>query len=417
MLTEAAIKSAIKRAPEGGKKQIILKDAGQRGSGRLALVVRPMPARVLSEWYAIFFRDGKRGMTKIGAYPAMSLADARAKFRNEYEPTIRAGGAPKSAISRQSRSNDRGATVAELFQGYADHLKAVGKESWKSVQRMLIDRPDSAANEIGRNRLASSVKASDVSPLLAEIYARGKPVMAAHMRAYIGAAFRFGIKAQNDYRNGAVINWGVQHNPVDDIPADGEAKRVGTRVLTEKELRHFWRWLVENEAVTIFSASLRLQIITGQRVREVLRMREHEFAPGEAIYEWEKTKNGMPHAIPLPGMALEILGRLTPNKHGLYFPNKLDPARTPSDTGANKICMAYCEEAKIERFTPRDLRRTWKTLAGKAGISKDIRDRLQNHARADVSSKHYDRYDYMTEKRSAMETWETFLQGILSGDK
>jgi hypothetical protein len=34
----------------------------------------------------------------------------------------------------------------------------------------------------------------------------------------------------------------------------------------------------------------------------------------------------------------------------------------------------------IPIVTNRDLRRTWKTLAGKAGVPKDIRDRIQNHA-------------------------------------
>jgi hypothetical protein len=43
---------------------------------------------------------------------------------------------------------------------------------------------------------------------------------------------------------------------------------------------------------------------------------------------------------------------------------------------------------------------------GEAGISKEIRDRIQNHALNDVSSKHYDRYDYLTEKRRALEIWE-----------
>ncbi len=49
---------------------------------------------------------------------------------------------------------------------------------------------------------------------------------------------------------------------------------------------------------------------------------------------------------------------------------------------------------------------------GEAGISKEIRDRIQNHALNDVSSKHYDRYDYVTEKRKALEVWETGLTTI-----
>jgi hypothetical protein len=64
--------------------------------------------------------------------------------------------------------------------------------------------------------------------------------------------------------------------------------------------------------------------------------------------------------------------------------------------------------------TNRDLRRTWKTLAGKAGISKEIRDRIQNHALQDVSSKSYDRWNYMPEKRAAMKEWDQFVRALLS---
>jgi hypothetical protein len=51
---------------------------------------------------------------------------------------------------------------------------------------------------------------------------------------------------------------------------------------------------------------------------------------------------------------------------------------------------------EIPHFIPRDCRRSWKTLSGDAGLSKEMRDRLQNHVKAaDVSSKHYDRYELM----------------------
>jgi hypothetical protein len=63
--------------------------------------------------------------------------------------------------------------------------------------------------------------------------------------------------------------------------------------------------------------------------------------------------------------------------------------------------------------TNRDLRRTWKTLAGKAGVSKEIRDRIQNHALQDVSSKSYDRWNYMPEKRAGMKRWDKFVTALL----
>ena len=46
---------------------------------------------------------------------------------------------------------------------------------------------------------------------------------------------------------------------------------------------------------------------------------------------------------------------------------------------------------------------------GEIGIEKSIRDRIQNHALNDVSSKHYDRYDYLQEKKTALLVWEKYL--------
>ena len=47
------------------------------------------------------------------------------------------------------------------------------------------------------------------------------------------------------------------------------------------------------------------------------------------------------------------------------------------------------------------------------GISKEIRDRIQNHALQDVSSRHYDRYEYLEEKRQAVKVWNDYLEDIL----
>jgi len=48
---------------------------------------------------------------------------------------------------------------------------------------------------------------------------------------------------------------------------------------------------------------------------------------------------------------------------------------------------------------------------GELGISKELCDRIQNHALQDVSSRHCDRYDYLAEKRDALEQWERRLNG------
>jgi hypothetical protein len=75
-LTDTAIRHALKRV-EVSRKQENLADGEGRGTGRLVLVLKPMPKRVTADWMAQQWRDGKRTKKKIGAYPSMSLAQAR----------------------------------------------------------------------------------------------------------------------------------------------------------------------------------------------------------------------------------------------------------------------------------------------------------------------------------------------------
>ena len=56
-LTEGAIRQALKRA-EKSRKQQLLTDGDGRGTGRLALILKPMPSRVTAEWMAQQWRDG-----------------------------------------------------------------------------------------------------------------------------------------------------------------------------------------------------------------------------------------------------------------------------------------------------------------------------------------------------------------------
>ena len=86
-----------------------------------------------------------------------------------------------------------------------------------------------------------------------------------------------------------------------------------------------------------------------------------------------------------------------------------------------RAASLYCwlwrqrDRGVIPVVTNRDLRRTWKTLAGKAGVTKEVRDRLQNHALHDVGSKNYDRWHYMPEKREGMARWDVFTRALLNG--
>ena len=62
-------------------------------------------------------------------------------------------------------------------------------------------------------------------------------------------------------------------------------------------------------------------------------------------------------------------------------------------------------------FTLGDLRRTVETRLAAEGVSLEIRAQLQSHGLGGVQAKHYDRHDYLAEKRGALETLHRVLTG------
>ena len=402
-LTDTAIKHAMKRV-ERTRKQEMLTDGEGRGTGRLALVIKPMPKRVTADWMAQQWRDGKRTKSKIGAYPTMSLADAREIFKRDFADVIQKGSSIKIA------GDTRPGTVADLFEAYVAALKSGRKSSWRDAEKSL----DNVANLIGRNRLAREISPDDVLGILRPIYERGRRSMADHVRSYIRSAYSWGLKAEHDYRSATPRRFRLVTNPAGAIPT--EPKVVGTRWLTEAEYVRLYRWLECPDAPVHppYTRAVRILMLTGQRVEEIARLNVDQWDAKERIIDWSKTKNGKPHAIPVPAIAAELIESITPNEHGWYFPSAMDPTKSVSAGTLYSFMWRQRDRGVIPVVTNRDLRRTWKTLAGKAGISKEIRDRLQNHTLQDVSSKSYDRWNYMPEKRAGMKKWDAWVTRLLT---
>jgi integrase len=423
MINESQIKSAVRQVTDKAKAMVELRDDGARRAGRLVFRVRGVGERVIPEFYAVYYREGRRSLVKLGAYPTMSLAGARKRFREEFQPAISSGAEPDCVVARRRAKNKAG-TVRELFEAYIASLRADAKRSAYLAEIILIGAPtvrgDSiagAAKALGADRGASSIKPADISDYLARIYERGRRVLAAQTRKYLSAAFSFGMAAEHDYRRKhAGASWGIETNPVDAIPADTSASQPRNRFLTPAELRAFWLWLVEYEAQSRMAPALRLMAATGQRLEEILRVSDSVYEQPRAMFAWPKTKNGLPHAIPLPHQAVAIIDGIKTNPHGLYFPNQRRPNRPSAGRVLPDIVAIFlAAHPEIPHFVPKDLRRTWKTLAGDAGVSKEMRDMLQNHRKSDVSSRHYDRYDGLAEKRAAIAKWAAYLDLVLDG--
>src|ERR1700730_15797978 len=145
-LSDGVIRQALKRV-EKSRKQETLSDGEGRGTGRLVLFLRPMLRRVIGEWMAQQWRDGRRTKSKIGSYPALSLAAAREIFQRDFSEAI---------LKRRSIkvvSDARPGTVADLLAGHVHSLNAAGKPSWSDVEQTL----GKAANKLVGHLLARNI--------------------------------------------------------------------------------------------------------------------------------------------------------------------------------------------------------------------------------------------------------------------
>ncbi|MBZ9700553.1 MULTISPECIES: tyrosine-type recombinase/integrase [unclassified Mesorhizobium] len=403
IISDGEIRAAIRRIEYSGKQETLV-DGGGHGTGRLILILKPMPTRVTADWMAQQWRDKKRVKRKIGSYPSISLASAREIFDRDFAKIIQKGRSIKIA------TDTRPGTVADLFAGYVAALKAAGKPSWKETEKGL----NKIANTLGRHRLAREIDPEEIVEVIRPIYERGARAMADHVRSYVHAAYGWGMKSEHDYRNTSPRRFFVPFNPASAIPT--EPKVRGTRWLDETEFSRLYWWLdcPDVPVHPSYPRAIQLIMLTGQRVEEIARFHVDQWDASEKIIDWSKTKNEQPHAVPVPSLAAELIESITPNSHGWYFPSAKDPSRPVSHGSLYSFVWRQRDRGVIPYATNRDLRRTFKTLGGKAGISKEIRDRLQNHALQDVSSKSYDRWNYMPQKRTAMKKWDAYLRTVLA---
>ena len=318
-MTEGAIRQALKRV-EKSRKQESLTDGEGRGTGRLALILKPMPTRVTAEWMVQQWRDGKRTKSKIGSYPAMSLSEAREIFKRDFAEVIQKGSSIKIA------GDARAGTVADLFEAYVKNLKDAGKSSWSEAEKGL----NKIADVLGRKRLARDISPDDVLGVIRPIYDRGKPAMADHVRSYIRSAYSWGIKSEHDYRNASPRRFKLVNNPAAGIPT--EPKVVGTRWLDDNEYVTLYRWLEcpDTPVHPPYTRGVRILMLTGQRVEEIAKLHIDQWDANERIIDWSKTKNGKPHAIPVPLIAAELIESIVPNRYGWFFPSAKDPSKPVS---------------------------------------------------------------------------------------
>lgn len=362
--------------------------------------------------------DGKRKQVAIGRFPEMSLKDARMKA-GEIRKAVDRGHDPANekehAIQHRIEQRSLG-TLGDLIDLYIADLEIDGKRTAGEVRR--IKGKDILPTLLARP--AHLITKDDILDILTPIAQRGARVHSDNVRAYLRAAFELGLNAESMTRwRGKTPRFNLQHNPVLTVRKTITRKPRGQRALSREEVQQLWNTQALTKPMLL---ALKLLLATGQRVEEVLHATWGEFDTNHMVWvipgERRKTrgKTSEPHIVPLTDFHLRLLAEIKrETAHGNYvFPatGGGGPRRYDVLTGA---VAKYVKISETPSFSPRDIRRTFKTIAGSMGIALDIRNRLQGHAMTDVGSVHYDRYDYLTEKRAGMQTWANGLAEIVDG--
>ena len=426
----------VKALKPGKAKYRRSENTNQRGVGRLVVEVHP---NGLKHFFFQYFRESNRVLVSIGRYrhsastSGLSLSKAREQSAHfgsllqngvDIEHYLEEQASQKKEKQKQLIAKKRQGTFDQLMDSYIANMIADGKRSHDSVKRSLKIYVKTPFQDLIRQK-ASEIEADDIRMILSRMIDNGVTTHTNRVRSYLHAAFQHGLKQDNNPKSYLQdgIRFNLKYNPVAFVPKQTEYEKVGEHVITEKEIKIIWD---KFNPPPVFEYLVKLSLTTGQRLGELVRLHRNDVNVKEKILTIPSSvsKNGKDHIVPLNDLSLSIVKSALKEYKGCeyLFPAKrgrkvAEDAHTSSATTANKIAE-YCEDNKrVSKFVPRDIRRTVKTLMGKGGISKEIRDRIQNHSLQDVSTKHYDRYDYLKEKEHGMKVWNDYLNLIIKPQK
>jgi integrase len=451
-LTPASIKALMPCA-----KDQWLPDSkdGARGAGRLWLRVSKHGVK---RFYFRHSRGGKRLTIPLGIYShrsgpgVITLNQARERARElalsvvHGTPSLRgrqniyahgtgaASGAdhtaaapvmPELTSSMTGELAAGGLTLKELCEAYIRCLKLEGRtvNQLESCVRCHL-APSSCASKRARD-----VRSEEITELLRPLINAGKRTTAGKLRSIISAAYRRAMNAKLDASAAeSVIDNSIERNPVAIIPKVKGANKARERVLSDHEQRACWRNFqnVDHEPYGLYARVLRFNIfLGGQRLAQLLRVKSTQvdlknktilLFDGKGRREVERA-----HLLPLTQGAVLDAKWLVERSERLcsefLFPSNVDGTLINHASISNLVTsiskQMLSEGKSASRFQFSDWRRTIETTLASLGVHKDHRAQLQSHGLSGVQDRHYDMWEYMPEKRKALEILQQHLDGLL----
>lgn len=351
-----------------------------------------------------YFRDRRHDISeRLGDVDHLTLTEAWKAVQARHARTTLHG--PRSTVST---------TFRELFDAWLDQAKKRSLKSWPHEEYMYERHLKGllAHVVVGEQRKRDFVAARD------KIAKSSTPLQGDKAIALVGR----------------VLNWAERSDLIDehsakDIPPLANLQSRD-RVFSAKEMRDWWLALDDYVSQRVATV-LRLLLMTGLRLSEVVGMERSELRRDEVRgLLWEipgkRTKSGLAHVVPVtPSMkALFDLSLSDAGTSSFMFPAvgprgelKKPMSRYTPDHAFAKMALklGFVDSDGKPNCGVHDLRRTMATELARLKFSDALIDRVQGRVKKSGSITWvYNRYDYLDEKREALEMWDVELARILA---
>jgi len=359
--------------------------------------------------------NARRVRIPLGRYPDVSLAAARVHAQ-DLGRAHRAGktlvapallttpGATLTPAAQLADVSPLTLTFAKLRTAFVEAHAPTWSHQHLINQKWFAEK---LCGPLWDQRIVKDITRQEIKLVVRE-YAKRTPTNANRLQAFLSRCF----------------NWAVEEDLLEAAPTVGFKKtpeRARERVLRAEEIRTFWAACLElhqdptnTPRDRMLSDLWRLRLLTAQREQALRRLEWR-------MFDWEAGVILFPRALmkgKQRGQVLPLVGRAR-----LIFERRRDE-KTPFDTFVFGTRTAAGHAPGPARNTPfalpdfrgHDLRRTAATLMAQHGVTRFVVERVLAHTDKSITAV-YDQYEYLPEKRAALETLDRVLTAILTPDQ
>ena len=293
-------------------------------------------------------------------------------------------------------------TLKALLTAYCDHMEAVGRRSHKDARSIFNLHVIDAWPKIAAMP-AKSVTVEHVADMMRKLIDAGKGRTANKLRSYARAAYQTAKSAKSKASVPVIFKaFEITTNPAADTEPDESQNRPDKRPMDAEELRNYWRVVKPLEGFR--GALLRLHLLTGgQRIEQLVNLQTANIQANSILLHDGKGRPGQaprPHSVPLTREAAKALASC---KAVGVFALSTDGGKTHVASTTLSDWATGVAPDTITAFQTKRIRSGVETLLASAGVSREVRGRLQSHGISGVQARHYDGYEYLDEKRSALK--------------